>query len=232
MKKNIVVIGGSSGIGFEITQNLKDEHNVIVLSRNKGDLDDNELKHLEFDVLKDDIENLELPEEIHGLVYCPGSINLKPFKLLKQEDFQNDLEINFLGLVKSLQGLLPKLKKADQAGLVFFSTVAVKTGMPFHTSVAAAKGAIEGFARSLAAEYAPKIRVNVIAPSLTNTPLAKKILSSESKIEKMKERHPLKSIGNPGDIASLAEYLLSEKSQFVTGQVFTIDGGISALNLN
>ncbi|HSI70671.1 MAG TPA: SDR family oxidoreductase [Gillisia sp.] len=232
MKKNIFIIGGSGGIGLEIVKLLAGENNVIVASRTRGGLDNLEVDHQEFDVLKDDIQNLSLPEVIDGLVYCPGSINLKPFKMLKPEAFEEEMQLNFFSLVKVVQGLLPNLKRSSQASLVFFSTVAVQTGMPFHSSVAAAKGAVEGFSRALAAEYAPGMRVNVIAPSLTNTPLAEKLLSSEDKKTKMGERHPLKRIGKPADIANMAEFLLSDKSSWITGQVLGIDGGLSSLNIN
>ena len=231
MERNILLIGGSTGIGLEIANQLVKENNVIVASRNKGDLN-KEIKHLEFDVLEDNIEDLELPDEIHGLVYCPGSINLKPFKMLKHKDFEEEISLNFLSLVKVVQAVMPKLKKAENASLVFFSTVAVKVGMPFHTSVAAAKGAIEGFAKALAAEYAPTLRVNVIAPSLTDTPLAGKLLSNDSKKEKMSERHPLKRIGNTKDIANAAIFLLSEQNSWITGQIIGVDGGLSTLNIS
>ena len=231
MKKNILLIGGSTGIGLEIANQLVKENNVIVASRNKGELND-DIKHLEFDVLKDNIEDLDLPEKIHGLVYCPGSINLKPFKMLKHKDFEEEMNLNFLSLIKVVQGVMPKLKEAENASLVFFSTVAVKVGMPFHTSVAAAKGAIEGFAKSLAAEYAPSLRVNVIAPSLTDTPLAEKLLSNDSKKEKMSERHPLKRVGNAKDIANAATFLLSDKNSWITGQIIGVDGGLSTLNIS
>ncbi|HKL36159.1 MAG TPA: SDR family oxidoreductase [Salegentibacter sp.] len=231
MKKNILLIGGSTGIGLEIANQLVKENNVIVASRNKGELND-DIQHLEFDVLNDNIEELELPDELNGLVYCPGSINLKPFKMLKHKDFEAEMNLNFLSLVKVIHGVMPKLKKADHASLVFFSTVAVKVGMPFHTSVAAAKGAIEGFAKSLAAEYAPTLRVNVIAPSLTDTPLAEKLLSNDSKKEKMSERHPLKRVGNAKDIANAATFLLSEENSWITGQIIGVDGGLSTLNIS
>ena len=231
MERNILLIGGSTGIGLEIANQLVKENKVIVASRNKGELND-DIEHLEFDVLKDNIEDLDLPKEIHGLVYCPGSINLKPFKMLKSKDFEEEMNLNFLSLVKVVQALMPKLKNAENASLVFFSTVAVKVGMPFHTSVAAAKGAIEGFAKSLAAEYAPSLRVNVIAPSLTDTPLAEKLLSNDSKKQKMSERHPLKRVGNTKDIANAATFLLSEENSWITGQIIGVDGGLSTLNIS
>ena len=165
-------------------------------------------------------------------MYCPGSINLRPFKGLKPETFQKDFEINVLGAVKSLQTVLKNLLLSPQASLVFFSTVAVQTGMPFHASVAAAKGAIEGLTKSLAAEYAPKFRVNAIAPSLTKTPLADKFLNNETKLEKANERHPLKFVGSAQDLANSAKFLLSDESQWMTGQILHVDGGIGNLKTN
>lgn len=232
MKKNILLIGGSHGIGLETARILMEEHSVIVASRSSENLDGLNVKHLKFDVLKDKVEDLDLPESIDGLVYCPGSIDLKPFKMLSIESFEKEMNLNFISLVKVVQGLLPKLKNSEQASLVFFSTVAVRVGMPFHTSVAASKGAIEGFSRALAAEYAPNFRVNVIAPSLTDTRLAEKLLSSEDKKEKMKQRHPLKRIGEAEDIANLVSFLLSAKSSWMTGQVIGVDGGLSNINVN
>jgi len=232
MKKNILLIGGSTGIGFQVTELLKENHNIFVASRNKAELDTDKITHLEFDVLKDEIGNLDLPDTIDGLVYCPGSIDLKPFKMMKPENFEKEMDLNFFGLVRCINGVLGKLKNSNQASLVFFSTVAVKVGMPFHTNVAAAKGAIEGFAKSLAAEYAPSFRVNVIAPSLTDTSLAEKLLSNEDKRKKMDQRHPLKRVGEPKDIANLAAFLLSENSSWITGQVLGVDGGLSTINSN
>lgn len=232
MKKNVLLIGGSHGIGLAVAQMLAEDHNVIIASRTSSNLEHLDVTHFEFDVTRDDITILDLPDTIDGLVYFPGSINLKPFRAIRQEDFQEDLEINFLSLVKVIQGLLPKLKKSSQASLVFFSSVAVKLGMPYHTSVSASKGAIEGFSKALAAEYAPSFRVNVIAPSLTDTPLAGKLLSSEEKRQKMDMRHPLKRIGASTDIANLVVFLLSDKSSWMTGQVLGMDGGLSTINLN
>ncbi len=232
MRKNILLIGGTKGIGHEIAQQLHEKHNIIIASRSNENLDQLDVTHHEFDALNDDITNLDLPDQIDGLVYCPGSINLKPFKMMKPSVFEEDLQLNFMSLVKITHGLLGKLKASKQASIVYFSTVAVQTGMPFHTSVAAAKGAIEGFARSLAAEYAPSFRVNVIAPSLVNTPLANKLLGSDKKKEKMDERHPLKRVGEAKDIASMASFLLSEDATWITGQILGVDGGMSNLNVS
>lgn len=228
--KNILLIGGSQGIGLSMAKTLSEHHQVVVASRSKGGLEGLGVKHLPFDVLTDELDLSELPEDIHGFAYCPGSINLKPFKMLSLETFQEDMQLNFLSMVKIVKSIMPRM--AEGASMVFFSTVAVGSGMPFHTSVAAAKGAIEGFAKALAAEYAPKVRVNVIAPSLVDTPLAKRLLSNDRKREMMSERHPLKRVGEANDIADIAVFLLSDKSTWMTGQIVGVDGGISTLNIH
>ena len=232
MSKNILLIGGSTGIGFETAKRLQNDYNVIIASRQEGKLSELNVTHHQFDVMEDDISELDLPDVLHGLLYLPGTINLKPFKMMRPNVFEEDMKINFFKLVETTQALLKPLKAADQASIVYISTVAVQTGMPFHTSVAAAKGAIEGFARSLAAEYAPNFRVNVIAPSLTNTPLADKLLGNEKKKEKMDARHPLKRVAEAADIAEMTTYLLTDKSSWMTGQVIGLDGGMSSLNIS
>ena len=229
--KNIVIIGGSHGIGRALATKLATDSNIIILSRSNDQPIPN-TKHYKFDVLTDDITTIDLPETIDGLVYCPGSINLKPFSMLKLDVFEKDIQLNFLAVVKILKALYNRLKVSSNASVVLFSTVAVKVGMPFHTSVAAAKGALEGFAKALAAEWAPTIRVNTIAPSLTDTPLASRLLGNNAKREKMDARHPLKRIGTADDIAETAAFLLSEKASWITGQVLGVDGGIGALNLS
>lgn len=230
MKKNILLIGGSHGIGFSIASQLHQDHNVFVASRTNEELQDLNVTHISFDVLSDELDMSQLPEEIHGFAYCPGSINLKPFKMMNLETFEEDMQLNFFSLVRVVKAIMPKMTAG--ASLVFFSTVAVGTGMPYHTSVAAAKGAIEGFAKSMAAEYAPKIRVNVVAPSLVDTSLAKRLLSNDRKRDMMSERHPLKRVGEADDIANIAIFLLSDNSTWMTGQIVGVDGGMSTLNVN
>lgn len=230
--KNILLIGGSYGIGLAIAKELQFENNIYIASRSNENLADVKATHIAFDATTDTIDTSKLPTVIDGLVYCPGSINLKPFKGLKPEAFETDLQINFISLVKVIQSVLPNLLASEQASIVAFSSVAATMGMPFHTSVAASKGAIEGFTKALAAEYAPKIRVNVIAPSLTDTPLADKFLNNETKQEKSAERHPLKRFGKPEDSAQMATFLLSEKSSWISGQIFHVDGGMSTLLVN
>jgi NAD(P)-dependent dehydrogenase (short-subunit alcohol dehydrogenase family) len=230
--KNILLIGGSYGIGLALAKTLQNTNNVYIASRSNEDLSNLNVTHIPFDASTDILDTSKLPEVIDGLVYLPGSINLRPFKGLKIETFENDLQINFISLVKIIQTVLPNLTASKQSSIVLFSSVAASMGMPFHTSVAASKGAIEGFAKALAAEYAPKIRVNVIAPSLTDTPLADKFLNNDIKKEKSSERHPLKRFGQPEDIAQMASFLLSENSSWMSGQILHIDGGMSTLLVN
>lgn len=230
--KNILLIGGSYGIGRAIANQLELNTNIFIASRTSESLTGLNCTHIPFDASTDTLDTSKLPAVIDGLVYCPGSINLRPFKGLKIETFENDLKINFIDMVKIVQTILPQLTASNQSSIVLFSTVAASMGMPFHTSVAAAKAAVEGFAKALAAEYAPKIRVNVIAPSLTNTPLADKFLNNETKQEKSAERHPLKRFGQPEDIAQMASFLLSDQSSWMTGQILHVDGGMSTLLVN
>jgi len=203
-----------------------------VISRNIDQLQINDnIKHHKVDILNNSDTFPSFDFELDGFVYCPGSINLKPFKSLKEQDYVDDFKINALGVVKVTNHYLNNLKKAEKSSIVLFSTVAVQTGMPYHASIAMAKGAVEGLTRSLAAEFAPKIRVNAIAPSLTDTPLANKLLSNDEKRAASSKRHPLNSIGDPVEIAKAASFLLSNDSNWITGQVMHIDGGISSLRL-
>ncbi len=229
--KNIVVVGGTKGIGRQLVEALSG-NNRYVIARSQDDLTVNEqTTFLPADVTAPTIDISGLPDVIDGLVYCPGSINLKPFHRLSEADFLNDWQVNFMGAVKIIQQLLPALKKAEAPAIVLFSTVAVQTGMPFHASIAAAKGAVEGLTRALAAELAPKIRVNCIAPSLVQTSLADKLTNTPEKIEAGGKRHPLQRIGQPNDIAAMAEFLLSDKAAWITGQVLHVDGGMSTLKV-
>ena len=222
---NVLVIGGSTGIGAALIHSLNlDGHKTISINRS-GETS----AHASYkcDVMNDELPSIEEP--IDSIVYLPGSIQLKPFKNIRREDFILDWEINFFGAVKVVQNYLAKLNQSPNPSIVLFSTVAVQIGMPFHASISSAKGAVEGLTKSLAAEFAPKIRVNCIAPSLTATPLAARLIDNETKLKSAAERHPLKQVGDAADIASLASWLISEKSKFVSGQVFKMDGGMSSI---
>jgi 3-oxoacyl-[acyl-carrier protein] reductase len=230
MAKHYLIVGGSTGIGLQLVKNLSEEgHNVTVLSRNKGELNGlTNVTHISYDVTSDALPTLSM-DTLDGFAYCPGSINLKPFHRLKAADFIDDFQLNALGGIKLLQQALPALKKSKYPSILFFSTVAVQQGMGFHSLVAVSKGAIEGLTRSLAAELAPSIRVNCIAPSVTDTPLSERLLSTDEKKEASGKRHALNRVGTPADIANMASFLLSEKSGWITGQILGVDGGMSTL---
>ncbi|OUV50436.1 MAG: oxidoreductase [Flavobacteriaceae bacterium TMED116] len=227
MKKNILIIGGSSGIGLQIVKKLNEEHNVFVANRTNESLSGLNHQYIKVDVSKETLDSSYLPDSLDGLVYCPGSINLRPFRGLKPETFIEDFNLNVMGAVRSINAVLKNLNNSSQASIVLFSTVAVQIGMPFHSCVAVSKGAIEGLTRSLAAELAPKISVNAIAPSIVNTPLAEKFLNNESKMERAVERHPLKKVGSADEIANFAIHLLFNSS-WMTGQILGVDGGIGS----
>ncbi|MDB4088613.1 SDR family oxidoreductase [Flavobacteriales bacterium] len=228
--KNYLIIGGSSGIGKALTGQMALEGNVYsTFNKNETESNSDNINYYHLDVTADQIELENLPEEIHGLAYCPGSINLMPFKRIKPTQFTEDFELQVNGAIKVIQKVLPNLKKAGNSSILFFSTVAVQNGFNFHAQVAASKGAIEGLTRSLAAEFAPTIRVNAIAPSITDTPLAGKLLSTDEKKEANAQRHPLNSIGNPEKIAQLGAFILSEKASWMTGQIIHMDGGMSSI---
>jgi NAD(P)-dependent dehydrogenase (short-subunit alcohol dehydrogenase family) len=191
--------------------------------------DKGSLTYHPLNVLDEEPDLSFLPAALDGLVYCPGSIQLRPFPRIKAQSFMDDYHLQVVGAVKIIQAALPALKAAEHASIVLFSTVAVQNGFNFHSQISASKGAIEGLTRALAAELAPGIRVNAIAPSLTDTPLASTLLNSDTKRESNAERHPLKRIGIPEDMAHTAHFLLSDKSGWLTAQVLHVDGGISAL---
>ena len=226
--KTIIVVGGSKGIGSAIVNSLLSSHKVINISRTEPAQVHENLKHYQCDVLNDDLPEIESAD---GLVYCPGSINLKPINRLSLDDFRNDFEINVLGAVKTIQKYLTILKNGDKPSIVLFSTVASKLGMPFHASVAASKSAIEGLTKSIGAELVPTVRVNAIAPTVTDTDLASKLLRNERMIENMTERHPLKKYLQPNEVADMATFLLSDKASSLSGQVFEMDCGIVSFKL-
>lgn len=226
--KHYLIVGGTRGIGAALTAQLIGEgHKVTIWARNAVDVAGAQC------IVNNPAQNTPdltgLPDALDGLVYCPGSINLKPFARLSAEDFLQDFQINLLGAVRSLQSVAPLLKKSEQASVVLFSTVAATLGMPFHASIASSKAAVEGLVKSLAAEWAPAIRVNGIAPSLTNTSLAEKLLNTPEKMDAAAKRHPLQKVGDPKDIAAMAAFLLSPQAAWISGQILHVDGGMSSL---
>jgi 3-oxoacyl-[acyl-carrier protein] reductase len=225
--KKVVLIGASSAVALEVAKILNNKGiEVLSFSRTEPDAPFSSYYPIE------NFDNFpKIEGAIDGLVFFPGSIALKPFKSLKTVDFIADYEFQVLGAIKSVQHFLPNLLLSKLASVVFFSTVAVQVGMPFHSLVAASKGAIEGLTRSLAAEFAPKIRVNAVAPSLTNTPLANRLLNSEEKMTASANRHPLKKVGEPQDLANAVSFLLGEESAWMTGQILKVDGGMSTLKV-
>jgi NAD(P)-dependent dehydrogenase (short-subunit alcohol dehydrogenase family) len=226
--KTILIIGGSKGIGNALLKLLIDSHKIINISRTHPELTHENLTNYSLDVTEDELPILDT---IDGIVYCPGSINLKPFSRLKLDDFEQDFKINVLSAVKVIQFYLKNLLGSESPSVVLFSTVASKMGMPYHASIAASKSAVEGLTMTLAAEYATKIRFNAIAPTVTNTTLAEKLLRNDKMIESIKDRHPYKNFLQPEEVAHLAEYLLSNKSSAISGQVFPIDSGIVTVKL-
>ncbi|MEO9052955.1 MAG: SDR family oxidoreductase [Ginsengibacter sp.] len=230
---NYLIIGGSSGIGQELAIQLSQSGNQVIATFHKNEPrnENADIHFHQLNVLEETLSLDFLPDTLAGLVYCPGSINLRPFDRIKPADFESDYRLQVIGAIKIIQLVLPRLKKSENASIVLFSTIAVQTGLPFHTQVAASKGAIEGLTKALAAELAPGIRVNCIAPSLTDTPLAAFLLNSEQKKEANAQRHPLKRIGTTEDIANMAAFLLSPKASWISGQILHVDGGMSSLKI-
>ncbi|WP_026753396.1 SDR family NAD(P)-dependent oxidoreductase [Sediminibacter sp. Hel_I_10] len=226
--KTYIVIGGSKGIGNAIVHTLLENNKVINLSRSQPDIEHDNLTHHNCDVLNEELPDIDAAD---GLVYCPGSINLKPIGRFSLDEFREDYEINVIGAVKAIQKYLKTLKNGQDPSIVLFSTVAAKLGMPFHASIAAAKSGVEGLVKSLGAEMATTLRINAIAPTVTDTDLASKLLRNDKMIENIKDRHPMKNYLKPADIAGMAEFLLSEKAQSISGQVFEMDYGIVSFKI-
>lgn len=231
--KSILIVGASSGIGKELGRQLS-AHGLDVYGTyndTKVPPEDGVRSLFPLDVMSPSFNFGFLPDSLDGLIYCPGSLILKPFTRISPSEFLKDYELQVVGAVKVIQGCLPKLKKSNDASIVLFSTIAVQVGFNFHSLVSSSKGAVEGLTKALAAEFAPKIRVNCIAPSITDTPLATHLLSTPEKKDANAQRHPLKKIGMPEDIANLIRFLISSESNWMTGQVFHIDGGLSSLKV-
>jgi NAD(P)-dependent dehydrogenase (short-subunit alcohol dehydrogenase family) len=231
--KNYLIVGGSSGIGKKLVELLAEEgHNIYATFNGKPQEDYGNVQFSRLNILDEDAPDIEfLPESLDGLVYCPGSINLKPFHRIKEQEFLDDYRLQVTGAVKIIQAALPRLKRSCHASVVLLSTVAVRTGFNFHSIVSASKGAVEGLTRALAAELAPAVRVNAVAPSLTDTPLAGRLLSTDEKKATLGQKNPMKRVGEPADIANAVKFLLGEESSWVTGQILHVDGGASSLTL-
>lgn len=230
---NYLIIGASSGIGKALAMHLANAGHQIFGTYNKTevltDLPNIQYHHL--NVLDENLTLDFLPDTLQAVIYCPGTINLRPFERIKPADFNTDFNLQVVGAIKIIQAAISRLKKSENANIVLFSTVAVQSGLAFHSQVSASKGAIEGLTKALAAEYAPKIRVNCIAPSLTDTPLAAALLNSDNKREANAQRHPMKRVGTTDDIVHMAEFLISEKASWITGQIMHVDGGSSTLKI-
>jgi 3-oxoacyl-[acyl-carrier protein] reductase len=226
--RNIVIIGGSKGIGSAILLQQLQNNKVYNISRTAPEITHPNLIHHQISILEDDLPEIEA---VDVLIYCPGSITLKPIMSLNLNDFRNDFEINVIGAVKAIQKYLPALKKGNNPSIVLFSTVAAKLGMPFHASIATAKAGVEGLVKSLGAELASVVRVNAIAPTITETSLSANILRNDRMKENMIERHPMKSYLKPSEVAEMANYLISENAKSISGQVFEMDYGIVSFKL-
>lgn len=225
--RKILIAGAASGTGLALAESLIGTHELWTTSNHSTPQLSSH--HVTWDATADEFPANKLPAQLDGLVYCPGSIRLESFQKLRLEAFREDFELNLMGAVRVLQAALPALKAGHNPAVVLFSTVAVTTGMPMHASIAAAKGAVEGLTRSLAAELAPSVRVNAVAPSLTATPLAGRLLRSERQQQAAAGRHPLERIGQPEDIAAAVRFLLSEQADWITGQILAVDGGLGAV---
>lgn len=226
--KNIVIIGGSKGIGNAILKQAVENNKVVNISRNLPEISHPNLTNYQLDVLSSELPDIE---QVDVLIYCPGSINLKPIMSLGIDDFRNDFEINVIGAVKSIQKYLPTLKKGSNPSIILFSTVAAKLGMPFHASIATAKSGVEGLVKSLGAELAPTVRVNAIAPTITETSLSAAILRNDRMKENMIERHPMKGYLAPEEVAGMADFLMSDNAKSISGQVFEMDYGIVSFKI-
>ena len=233
-----LIFGATGSIGSKLSEKLYESNKDIHLIGR----DEDELKKLSsilnceytiLDILSDNISEFVKDEfnniNISGMAYCVGSIDLKPLKLARKQDFERCLNLNFFPVVEIIKGLQDNLKR-NKGSIVLFSTVAVQRGFSNHSIISSAKGAIEGLTVSLASEFAPDIRVNCIAPSLTDSKMSKPLLKSKIITDGIAKSHPMKRIGKAEDAASMAKFLLSDESPWITGQIIGVDGGRSSLS--
>ena len=216
-----LIIGSSSDIARHLVENSDSSVEFIELTSSPSTPNQHQI-----DILNEDTYPI-IDGEINGLVYSPGTINLRPFSSLKLSDFELDYQINVLGLIKTLKFYHRQLSIGSS--VIFISSVAASVGMPYHSSISLCKSALEGLCRSLAAEWSPKVRVNCIAPSVVQTKLSSRLFRTENQIEQMNARHPLQKVGQPKNITDAIQFLLSENSSWITGQVLNIDGGLSSI---
>lgn len=230
--EEILVIGGSSGVGKQLVNDLLQQGNKVIATFYKHEitLRHENLTSFYYDV-KNDSQELEQISSLKALIYCPGSIDLKPFNRFNEDELMEDLRLNVLGAHRVIKNVIGHLKKASNPSITLFSTVAATIGFPYHSKIGISKGAVEGFAKSLAAELAPTVRVNVIAPSLFDSPLSSSLLSNEKKVEMNAKRHPLGRVGDCKDISNLVQFIISDKASWITGQVIKVDGGLSSIKL-
>lgn len=228
---NYLIIGASSGIGKQLATQLASTGDRVYGTYNstQATSTNDSLSYHQLNVLDETLQLDFLPDTLDGVAYCPGAINLKPFGRFTPDDFVEDYKLQVVGAIKVVQSVFAKLRKSGNGSIVLFSTIAVQNGFPYHTQVSASKGAIEGLTKALAAEFSPKIRVNCIAPSLTDTPLAANLLSTDEKKEANATKNPMKRNGEATDIANMAQFLLSDKASWITGQVMHVDGGFSTI---
>jgi len=232
--RNILIVGGNSGIGAALVEKYVNNGDAVHLALRQPSAVNQAVASIqEYDALQKNEAQLKIPEILDSVIYCPGSIQLKPFHRTDDAQMLSDMEVNAFGAARMIQAALPALKKSSLEGgasVILFSSVAAQTGLAFHASISMAKAAVEGLTLSLASELAPSnIRVNAIAPSLTDTPLASMLLNSDAKREAAGSRHPLKRVGTANGVASMVNYLISEDAAFVTGQIFKLDGGLSSI---
>jgi len=240
MTNKILIYGGSGGIGSATARLLHERgQNLHLVGRNAESLGalgaELEVGYTVGDVVTDpDLfskASREAGDELGGLVYAVGTINLGSIQRLSESDLLKDFQVNAMGAALAVQAALPALKKGEQASsVVFYSSVAARQGFSLHASMGMAKGAVNGLTLSLAAELAPRIRVNAIAPSLTQTPLAAGLLTNDAIAEGIAKQHPLRRLGTPEDIAALTVFLLSGESSWITGQILSVDGGRSTIS--
>ena len=236
MSEKYLVFGATGSIGSSLAEQLvSSEHNVHLVGRNESELKSISEKlgctNTVADVLEDGfIEKVKNDiSEIKGIAHCVGSIDLKPLRMVTEQDFNKCMKLNLYSAVEAIKGYQESLKK-NKGSIVLFSTVAAQRGFTNHAIIASAKAAIEGLTVSLAAEFAPNIRVNCIAPSLTNSKIAEPMLKNKALAEGIAKAHPLKRLGEGKDSASLAKFLMTNESSWITGQIIAVDGGRSKLS--